>query len=160
MKIAVFSDSHGYTKAMLACAQNEQPDMIIHLGDHALDAQVFVREFPKTPLYVVRGNCDVFSTEPEQVIIEAEGKRIIAFHGHTKGVKLGLQNALYAAREVGADILLFGHTHIPLCDERYGIRILNPGTVGQGNVRTYGVIVIHGDDIYCRTAFAEKNKQQ
>ena len=32
-------------------------------------------------------------------------------HGHTRRVKSGPMAAIYAARECGADILLFGHTH-------------------------------------------------
>lgn len=37
-------------------------------------------------------------------------------HGHTRHVKSSPMAAVYAAREYGADVLLFGHTHVPLVD--------------------------------------------
>ena len=59
---------------------------------------------------------------------------------------------MLAAREAGADILLFGHTHEPLCDFYDGLWILNPGSCRGGFRPTYGVISLTEGKTYCRTA--------
>ena len=155
MKIAVFSDSHGQMEYMLRAADKEKPDAIIHLGDHITDADRLRLVFQKTPVYAVLGNCDGSLPGENKILLELEGKRILAMHGHTCHVKSGLLTAIYTAQEANADILLFGHTHVPLCDQSRGILILNPGTVGRGTLKTYGIIEIENGTAKCRTAIAE-----
>ncbi len=70
-------------------------------------------------------------------------------HGHDHGVKRDpeLRQLKAAALEDDADIVLFGHTHSPCTEEFAGMRLLNPGSVGDGAVHNYGVIVLDGDGI-------------
>ena len=63
-------------------------------------------------------------------------------HGHTRRVKSGPMAAIYAARECGADILLFGHTHQPVVDRSGDFWVMNPGCIGPSVRRTYGVITL------------------
>ena len=51
-------------------------------------------------------------------------------HGHRYGVSWDLQDLLYKGMEVGADIIFYGHTHIPDYQEfpEEGIVIMNPGS--------------------------------
>ena len=56
-------------------------------------------------------------------------------------------NACYAARECGAQILLFGHTHRPLVDWDGTLWVMNPGSIRDR--RTYGVITLEGGKIDC-----------
>ena len=65
------------------------------------------------------------------------GKRFFLTHGHLYGVKSDLTRVVYAARERSADILLYGHTHVPETDYEDGLYILNPGSIHGGG--TYGV---------------------
>ena len=69
---------------------------------------------------------------------------IFLTHGHRYGVKLGRQELAAAADRLGAKIAVYGHTHIPLVEERYGVITLCPGSVSeprQENRRpTYGVL--------------------
>ena len=58
--------------------------------------------------------------------------------GSVYGVKTDPLRVVYAARERGADILLYGHTHRPLTDYEDGLHILNPGSLRAGG--TYGVV--------------------
>ncbi|MPM64094.1 hypothetical protein SDC9_110980 [bioreactor metagenome] len=51
-------------------------------------------------------------------------------HGHTRFVERGLANALAAAAEAGADMLMYGHTHFFYYREHEGIHVLNPGSAG------------------------------
>ena len=143
MKILVLSDSHGTMQYMCDAVEKEQPDYIIHLGDHAKDAEELSLYYPNIPVSIVRGNCDFLSDQPETRLAEYGSVKIFSCHGHTCGVKGGLLRAVYAAREAGADILLYGHTHIPFQDKTDELLILNPGACGNENSRgkpTYGVI--------------------
>ena len=44
MKVLIFADSHGYNMAMAFAVDREEPDAVIHLGDHAEDAREIERE--------------------------------------------------------------------------------------------------------------------
>ena len=148
MKLLVCSDSHRTLTYMRRAVLAEQPDLFIHLGDHEDDAQQLSREFPTLPLLQVCGNCDAGWSD-EQRTATLGGAVFFLTHGHRYGVKYSLLRAELAAREAGANVLLFGHTHIPLCDWHNGLWIVNPGACG-GRTPTYAVI--EADDGILRPA--------
>ena len=149
MKILVLSDSHGNVDNMARCVEMVNPRHILHLGDCIRDAEALRDLFPHIPMTTVPGNCDWGRTEPGEVLTELAGRRILMMHGHTRSVKTSTMNARYAAREVGADILLFGHTHSSLVDYEGTIRVMNPGSIGDYHVPTYGVITVEGERADC-----------
>ena len=104
----------------------------------------------KRQIQNVCGNCDGFTETPDQRILRVEGKRILMMHGHRYNVKLTYASAAYAAREAEADILLFGHTHIPYCEQVDDLWMLNPGSCG-GRGATYGVISLENREVMCYT---------
>ena len=116
MRILVLSDSHGCVDPMEQCVERVQPQVILHLGDCVRDAQRLEELYPDIPLLGVPGNCDYGGLDQPERLTELGGVRILMMHGHTRHVKSGPMAAMYAARECGADILLFGHTHQPLVD--------------------------------------------
>ena len=139
MKLLILSDSHRKMNYMCRAVEKEQPDLIVHLGDHDRDAMRLSNRYPDIPLWSVSGNCD-YGAGPERIVTDLEGVRFYVTHGHTLRVKYGLLRAELAAREAEANVLLFGHTHRPLCDWHSGLWIVNPGTCsGMGPV-TYAVI--------------------
>lgn len=139
-KILVLSDSHGDIDAMEGIVRREQPDLILHLGDLCRDFNELQRRLPATQaMQNVCGNCDGFTEVPDQRVLMVEGKRILMMHGHRYEVKLGYSRAMWAAREAEADILLCGHTHIPLDRNLMGLHLMNPGSC-QGSRGTYGII--------------------
>lgn len=145
MKLLILSDSHGMMQCMCDAVEKEHPDYIIHLGDHDRDAEELSCYYPQLPITWVRGNCDLLSDAPVQHTAVYGGKKIFFCHGHTLGVKSGLLRAVYTAREAGANVLLYGHTHIPFSDASDGLTILNPGACGTQNYygkASYGVIEI------------------
>jgi len=77
----------------------------------------------------VRGNCDFCSTSPNVETITLEGKKLFITHGHTYNVKSGLLNLSLAAKESGADLVIFGHTHNPTNLYDDGVYFLNPGSL-------------------------------
>ena len=97
------------------------------------------------------GNCDWGAVDAPEVLTEYGGVRILMMHGHTRHVKAGAMSAVYAAREMGAQILLYGHTHQPLVDFDGTLWVMNPGSVGRGSPCTYGIITITKDKVDCST---------
>ena len=57
--------------------------------------------------------------------------------------------AAMAAREAGARLLCFGHTHEALCEFENGLWIVNPGAAGSIARPTYAVAVLEGDGAVC-----------
>ena len=146
MKLLVFSDSHGNIEHMRRAVEQERPDQILHLGDVMRDAVELSVAYPNIPLELVPGNCDYATDVPAQKILFFEGRRILMTHGHIYHVKLGIGQAVRAAVEAKVDILLFGHTHVPLCRQMEdGLWVLNPGASRS----TFGMILIEGDFIQC-----------
>lgn len=150
MKLIVCSDSHGNLSNLLALVEKECPDLLLHLGDTASDAERLQMALPELNMYWVVGNCDGWRPEgPEELSISVEGRRIFMLHGHTAHVKSGYGFAVRLARAAQADILLFGHTHIPLCTREGALWMLNPGSIRVGD---YGIIVLANDTIHCQNA--------
>ena len=169
MKLLVVSDIHGrYERLSELMDRHRDIDALIFLGDGLADlerADAYSRGFT---VFAVKGNCDGFSMRlrsaaPEETSFTLDGYRFFILHGHTRGVKYSLTNAIYAAREREADILLFGHTHEPLDKylpegEEYSLdkplRVFNPGSLGASgdgcgyfgliDIRCNGVLTSHG----------------
>ena len=133
MRALVFSDSHGRVRPMLDAVELYQPDVIFHLGDVVRDADRIKAAFPQLPFYQVQGNCDWGQTGYEtEGIARLEGKTVFYLHGHTQYVKSGLSHAVAKARSLGADLLLYGHTHRPQEDDFEGLLAVNPGAIQDG----------------------------
>ena len=153
MKWLVVSDSHGDLNGMRRVVEHERPDRILHLGDVVRDGQRLMEQCKGIPMEQVRGNCDPEGCgAPEEKELFFNGKRVWMLHGHTYRVKLGIGLVVSEARARGVDVLLFGHTHIPLCTREGSLWVLNPGTVSGVPRATYGVIEERDGELYCRTA--------
>ena len=116
MKYLVLSDSHGNVDNMVRAVELVKPHGIIHLGDGWRDVEELHQLYPRLPLEQVPGNCDFGRFEALERVLILDDHRVLIAHGHTLGVKTGLLRAQYRALEMNADILLFGHTHVPLVD--------------------------------------------
>ncbi len=164
MKIVVISDTHG-RRARISEVLSRQGryDLCIFLGDGLRDFCIDESE----RLCAVRGNCDAFSSfcemrdVPSERAIDADGFKVLMMHGHEWGVKSSHTRAAAHAASMGADVLLYGHTHVP--EEKYypegselcgvvlqkPLYVFNPGSLGvprDGNA-TFGVIEIKNGQI-------------
>lgn len=150
MKLLILSDSHREMEYMRDAVRRERPDAVIHLGDLVPDADRLAEKFPGLPVLSVRGNCD-FSQPPraEELLRTFEGVKIFGVHGHRYRVKQTLLPVEMAARQNGADVLLFGHTHCPYCEYYNGLWMLNPGAC-SGRTPSYGVVQIENGTVNCR----------
>lgn len=130
MRVLVFSDSHGQVSPMVDAVELYRPDVAFHLGDVIRDGENLRLACPKLTLYQVAGNCDWNANGyPLEQTVELAGKRVFYLHGHTQYVKSGPGEAIRTARGLGADILLFGHTHRPLNEGYDGLLAVNPGAI-------------------------------
>lgn len=158
MKIAIISDTHKRQEAILQVGQvikEENPDLILHLGDQVEDADVLQallhREVRRVP-----GNCDYSRGEPDFLLIEVEDHKLYAVHGHYQGVKMNLYRLEKEAKDNGATIALYGHTHIAYEETVRGITLFNPGSAALpkgGQKKSMAFLEIHGDKTSFRWVF-------
>ncbi|MCB6949730.1 YfcE family phosphodiesterase, partial [Roseburia faecis] len=68
-------------------------------------------------------------------------------HGHHYNVKMTLLNLSYKAKEVGADFVFFGHSHILGAELIENTLFLNPGSLlmpSGRTERTYAIVEKNG----------------
>ena len=131
--IGVISDTHNHlypeVKALL-----DGVDHIIHAGD--VCSPTLLSELRRiAPLTVVRGNCDA-GAWADALPVRAEfalgGVRVVM--GHIGG-QLREEATARGSGPGGLDIVVFGHSHQPMVEQKGGVLYLNPGSAGP---RRYG----------------------
>ena len=157
MKIMVASDIHGsalYCRRMLERFDEEGADKLLLLGDllyhgprnplpeeYNPKAVAEMLNARKQQILCVRGNCDgevdqmmlEFPIMADYCILSVGSRMVFATHGHHHN-----ENSLPMLQE--GDILLHGHTHIPVLEDRGAYMLANPGSVTlpkQESVRGY-----------------------
>ena len=145
-RVLVVSDSHGKTDFLIEAIKKVEPDMMIHCGD-VEGQEDYISGLFQGPIYFVKGNCDNFSQKNENLCLTVGAHKVMITHGHRYGVGWDLQQLEYAAEEQGADVALYGHTHVPLViKEADGMVVMNPGSIsyprGQKRRPSYGVILV------------------
>jgi putative phosphoesterase len=141
MRFLIFSDTHGLREPMNELYKLYPNDGILHLGDYIADAKWMLDRTNGHPVYQVKGNCDYGANGLEQQLLELGGVKILMMHGHRFGVKSGYGAALAEGLRQGAQVVLFGHTHIPFMEQRNGVLLMNPGSLHNPN-REYGILEI------------------
>ncbi len=161
--LLILSDSHGRPDRIAEVLRRVKPAGLVFAGDGVRDLS---RVSIDCPLWAVRGNCDWMSDPivvgdglldpPEEELFFWEGLRILLCHGHRYGVKSGPSVAIAQAVLRGADILIFGHTHIPIeyrvpAGELFGgitpekpLLVFNPGSLGESRGATFGTLTVRG----------------
>ena len=157
MKILVISDSHKQYENLDRAIEKEMPDRIFHLGDGE-GCEDYIEAVAQCPLEIVRGNCDFASDLPAEVVMRVGAHVVMLTHGHYYNVNFGPMMLAEAAKEKGADVVLYGHTHVPLLLEEEDITIMNPGSISyprQSDRRpSYGVIDVDAKgEFSCRICY-------
>ena len=146
MRYLIASDIHGsahYCEKLLSAFKSEKADRLVLLGDilyHGPRNDLPQGYNPKKVIEMlnpladkilcVRGNCDTevdqmvlsFPVLADYAVIDLNGRLMYLTHGH----KYGPQNPPSLSK---GDILLCGHTHVPVCVETEEFVYLNPGSV-------------------------------
>lgn len=129
MRILLVSDNHGRMNNLIEVRQKVGPvDHVLHMGD-AEGTEDRIRELFDCPVDMVAGNCDHWTCEEEELLLELEGHTIFMCHGHHQDVSWDLTGMESAAHQYGADIALYGHTHVPKVVYRPDLMIVNPGSI-------------------------------
>ena len=161
MRIAVISDTHSNIKTASALIDAVGDfDLFIHLGDHVNDF-IALRSKLRCRAIGISGNEDKnFIGDdkfPTEMTISTGDIKIFMTHGHTFDLNLyyqkdkwesNISGLVSSARESGAKIALFGHTHRPHLEDRDGLLLMNPGDVYFGADWAHiGILEIDGKDI-------------
>ena len=146
MKWFIASDIHGsayYCEKLLEAYKREEADRILLLGDvlyhgprndlpegYAPKQVIAMLNELANEILCVRGNCEAevdqmvlnFPVLADYAILTAGKKMIFVTHGHVFN-----NNNLPSIKP--GDILLHGHTHVPVCEEYETHTYMNPGSV-------------------------------
>ena len=149
MKVLVISDTHGDISSLNEIiSRHKDIDYFIHSGDTYADA-LLISQMYDIPFKGVRGNSDTEFNGQDDYFIFLEDVGIFVTHGHRYNVKSSINNIYYKGLEMKANIVIFGHTHLPYNYDIDGLLIINPGSVSRprsGNRGSYGVLVINNGD--------------
>lgn len=177
MRLMIASDLHGssfYTQKMIEAYKREKCEKLLLLGDLLYHGprNDLPREYePKRVIEMlndisgeilcVRGNCEAevdqmvldFPVMAEYAILYINGRMIFATHGH-------IYNEFNLPKLKEGDILLHGHTHVPICKEiNKGQNIyMNPGSVSIPKENSHHGYMILDDDISCDNEIAENKR--
>lgn len=73
---------------------------------------------------------------PSRQIVRASGYGILLVHGHRHSVDANLDILVNSARAMDCDIVVFGHTHVPMGEDFSNILALNPGSPAKPRGRS------------------------
>lgn len=147
MRILAISDTHGAAYNLINILEKtDNIDYLIFLGDGIREVENVLKSYPSIKLLTVSGNCDVdpFNLYKESDLVHISGKKIFFCHGHKFYVKSGIGVITQYAKNLGADILLFGHTHTPHLKYDDGLYVINPGSLSKSRTgkNSYALIEI------------------
>ncbi|MGS0763931.1 metallophosphoesterase family protein [Syntrophomonas curvata] len=142
MRIAVAGDTHGRTEKLTRTMQMLKPDHLFFTGDFYNDGLKLARRL-NIDWTGVTGNCDFGPKGRQEQLVTYAGRSFYLIHGHQYGAKRSLNSLFYRGQEVGANVVLFGHTHVPVCERMDGIWMINPGSASlprHGSSCSYALI--------------------
>jgi len=152
VKIIVISDAHGRAERITKVVNKHlDSDYLFYLGDQVADLQDAKPDF-NTDLNIVyvKGNCDFSKEDPEEGTVIVRGKKVFLTHGHRYSVKWSKNKLYYRSQEIGADIILFGHTHVRYVKREAEQLFFNPGSIAlprDNKPPSYGIIEIKDNEI-------------
>jgi putative phosphoesterase len=129
MKVLIVSDTHGRNKYLFETVHRVSPiDLMIHLGDLGGTVDE-IRSMVSCPIHMISGNNDIFSGLAKDKVIMIGKYRVYLTHGHRYGVYYSTNQIIEEAKARQANIVMFGHTHVPLIELNDDIWAINPGSI-------------------------------
>lgn len=144
MRVAVVSDTHAprrWTTCPPAVAEClDGVDLILHAGDVCVPS-VLDELSTFAPVRAVLGNNDGPEVAawgvPEIAQFEADGVRFAMIHD--SGPSAGRWRRM-RHRFPQADVVVFGHSHVPMNVEQDGLRLFNPGSPTDRRTQARGTV--------------------
>jgi len=132
MRLGIVSDTHlprGSRAIPIDCLERlAAADAILHAGDLIELSVLEQLQAIGPPVHAVRGNVDSAELQARLPLVrsvDAEGATIAMIHD--AGPSTGRLERM-RRRFPQADAVVFGHSHLPLHEERGGFAIFNPGS--------------------------------
>ncbi|MCB9760010.1 MAG: metallophosphoesterase family protein [Alphaproteobacteria bacterium] len=142
MTLGLISDTHGLLRPQ-ALAALEGVDAILHAGDIGKPA-VLEGLRAIAPVHAVRGNVDRWAGAPPETLT-------LCFEGVTVHLLHDLSQL-----EATASVIVSGHSHKPVVEQRGGVLYVNPGSAGP---RRFSLPVAMGrlrvDGVHAEAAWFE-----
>jgi len=144
VKVVVLADTHA-PRRWRSCPPRvaehlRGADLIVHAGD-VCTAAVLDELAGYAPVRAVCGNNDgpdvVAWGGPETLELDLDGLRVAMVHD--SGPAAG-RNDRMRRRFPAADLVVFGHSHIPLDSVDGGVRIFNPGSPTDRRRQPHGTL--------------------
>ncbi len=129
MRLALLSDTHGLLRPEVL-GRIEGVDRILHAGDVG-PADLLLELEAIAPVTAVWGNTDGFELRhrvPEVAGRNWEGYSVVLLHGHQLGTPTPER---LAELHPTADLVVFGHTHVPVIRREGSVLVVNPGSCGH-----------------------------
>ena len=151
MRLLLLSDTHLPVRAKALQEQVwrlvDEADLVIHAGDWVDVATLDALSARARRLVGVAGNNDgpeLWARLGEVARVEAEGVRIAVIHetGAAAGREARCDARFGPASDAPADVLVFGHSHIPWDSTTPGgLRLLNPGSPTDRRRQPVGTVM-------------------
>ncbi len=157
MKLLIMSDTHGDAEVIDKVRSfHPDADAIVHCGDSELPYDHQALE----GIERVCGNCDRGTDFPEEKVFRVGDTTVFVTHGHLFNVKSTILSLTYRAKELGADICCFGHSHVLGAEKINDTLFINPGSLlkPRGRAEKTFVIVEIGQDSYVMNCFTDDNE--
>ncbi|GAA2645823.1 MULTISPECIES: metallophosphoesterase family protein [Nonomuraea] len=141
MRVTVLSDTHA-PRRWRSCpprvaAHLRGADLILHAGDVCVPS-VLDELAAFAPVHVVKGNNDGPDVvAPETLQLELDGLRVAMIHdsGPLAGRGVRMRH-----RFPWAELVVFGHSHIPMDEQAEGVRLFNPGSPTDRRRQPHGTV--------------------
>ena len=146
MRVVVLSDTHApryWKRCPPALAEPlTGADLILHAGDVCTaDVLELLSQF--APVQAVFGNNDLPEVAawgaPETLELELDGLSVAMIHDSGQAVG---RTSRMRRRFPNADLVVFGHSHIPMDLSADGVRVFNPGSPTDRRRQPYGTFGI------------------
>ena len=131
MRILIVSDTHKAHGNLERALEKEGPlDMLIHLGDaEGSENRICDWVNKECRMEMVLGNNDFFSDLPWEEEFFIGDHHVFITHGHGYFVGMNEDRLKAEARGRGADIVMYGHTHMPALTVEPDLIPLTPGSI-------------------------------
>ncbi len=141
--LGLISDTHGAVPLAVARAF-DGVDEILHAGD--MGGELVEAELSAiAPVTAVRGNMDPPGRWPVEQILERGGRRILLVHDIGQVFEPS-RDFMTRAAQARAELVIFGHSHVP-SDYKLGpVRYINPGSAGNARRAPDSVALLTLDD--------------
>ncbi len=163
VKIGLVSDTHMPHSArrlpdqLVRAFREQRPDIIAHMGDFtSLEVRDMLERF--APVEAIAGNNDgpdIVRIFGRRKILEVGDVRIGMVHGDGSA-KTTVERAWRSFSNEKVHAVLFGHSHIPYCEQREGVWLVNPGSPTdkrRNPLYSYGMLEVKNGQIIPKLYF-------